>query len=349
MAGGSGTRLWPLSRRGMPKQLLTLIDGRSLLQLAFERATTVVDPARVLVCAGQAYADVITRQLPELDPSNLLPEPVGRDSLAAVAWSVATILQRDPQAVVAVLSADHVITPQEKFSAALREALAVAGSQPDALVTFAVAPTDPATSFGYLQAGQSLTNTVFQVTTFAEKPARELAERYLADGGWWWNSGMFCWRATTFWQQVELFQPALAQSIGQLVAHPEQIGQIYPGLAKTSVDYAIMEPVSAGRSQARILAVELDARWADVGGFPALAEQIGMAGGNATEGTVVAMNSSGNLIINRCQDGRLIAVSGLTDMIVVADDDVTLVCPMDQAQSIKQLVELARAEGQRYV
>ena len=350
MAGGSGTRLWPLSRRGMPKQLLTLIDGRSLLQLAFERASTVVDPSRVLVCAGRAYADIIAEQLPGLSPENLLLEPVGRDSLAAVAWSVATIATRDEDAVVAVLTADHIITPQDNFTAALRRAL-TAGSAPDTLVTFAVAPTGPVTSFGYLQTGVAVdpAGKIYRVLRFAEKPTRQVAERYLADGHWWWNSGMFCWRAQTFWRQLRLLQPELAFDIDRLVRDPSQIDQIYPGLTRTSVDYAIMEPVSAGAGSAQILAVQLDAQWADVGGYPALARQLGLAGGNATEGRVVAFESAGNLILNRSSDGRLVAVCGLTDMIVVDDDDVTLVCPMSQAESIKQLVELARQQGARYV
>ena len=350
MAGGSGTRLWPLSRRGMPKQLLTLIDGRSLLQLAYERAITVVDPSRVVVCAGQGYADVITEQLPDLPRANLLLEPVGRDSLAAVAWSVATILDRDADAVVAVLTADHIITPQTSFSAALRQALAAAAT-PGTLVTFAVAPTGPVTSYGYLQTGVSVDpqEKLFRVLRFAEKPTRQMAERYLADGHWWWNSGMFCWRADSFWQQLVLLQPDLARDIDQLVGDPAQIDQIYPGLAKTSVDYAIMEPVSAGVGSAQILAVPLEAQWADVGGYPALARQLALTAGNASEGRVVALESAGNLILNRSSDGRLVAVAALTDMIVVVDDDVTLVCPMNQAESIKQLVELARQQGERYV
>jgi len=350
MAGGSGTRLWPLSRRGMPKQLLTLIDGRSLLQLAYERAITVVDPSRVVICAGQAYADVIAGQLPDLPRANLLLEPVGRDSLAAVAWSVATILGRDADAVVAVLTADHIITPQANFSAALRQALATADT-PGTLVTFAVAPTGPVTSYGYLQTGVSVDpqERVLRVLRFAEKPTRQMAERYLADGHWWWNSGMFCWRADSFWQQLVLLQPDLARDIDKLVGDPTQIDQIYPGLTKTSVDYAIMEPVSVGVGSAQILAVPLDAQWADVGGYPALARQLGLTSGNASEGRVVALESAGNLILNRSSDGRLVAVAALTDMIVVVDDDVTLVCPMNQAESIKQLVELAREQGERYV
>ena len=346
MAGGSGTRLWPLSRQGMPKQLLPLLGGRSLLQMAFERATLVVDPAAVVVCAGRAYVDTIREQLPELRADNLLPEPVGRDSLAAVAWSTGVIRARDSDAVVAILTADHVITPLESFAAALRTALDAARA-PHTLVTFGVQPTYPATGFGYLHLGAPVdpAGTVFEVRQFAEKPALAVAQGYLAAGDWRWNSGMFCWRAETFWGELTSLQPELAAAVGDLVAAPERVDDIYPGLTRTSVDYGIMEPVSAGRGASRIVAVSLDARWADVGGYPALFEQLGEA---ATTGTVVTLDSRRNLILNRVP-GRLVAVSGVSDMIIVADEDVTLVCPFDKAESIKQLVDLAREQGESYV
>jgi len=349
MAGGSGTRLWPLSRRGMPKQLLPLIGGRSLLQLAYERAVTVVDPSCVLICAARAYVADIAQQLPGIDLRNILPEPVGRDSLAAAAWSVGTVARRDPGATVAVLSADHVISPVDKFTAAAANALSAAADY-GALVTLGVAPTSAHTGYGYLQVGDSLdaARQLFEVTRFAEKPAREVAEAYLAEGTWWWNSGMFFWPAALFQQQLALLQPAMAHGIERLVDHPDSIDDIYPGLPRTSVDYAIMEPVSRGATEARILAVLLEADWADIGSFPALAKQLGADDHNVVEGRVVTLGSSGNLILNRSSDGRLVAVAGLDDTIVVTDDDVTLVCPMGQSGSIKQLVDLARAQGERY-
>ena len=150
MAGGSGTRLWPLSRQGTPKQLLELFDGRSLLRLAYERVAGMIPDARILVCTSRAYVDVVARQLPELPEENLLGEPVGRDSLSAVAWSAAVLERRDPEAVVAMLSADHIITPVEGFRTTLERAFDVAETRPRALVTMGVVPTEPHTGFGYL-------------------------------------------------------------------------------------------------------------------------------------------------------------------------------------------------------
>jgi len=351
MAGGSGTRLWPLSRRGAPKQLLRLFGERTLLQMAYERAATVIDPERILVCAGEAYGQVIAEQLPDLPADNLLLEPVGRDSLAAICWSVRTIAERDQQGVVAVLSADHVITPVSAFTAAVAAALGVCRTDETALVTLGVVPDRPHTGYGYLCLGTPVDSAqrIFNVDRFAEKPSQEVAERYLAEGGWWWNSGMFFFRAETFWDQVIRLQPSVASGIEALVAGAAPIGDIYPELKKISVDYAIMEPVSTGPGPAHIVAVGLQASWDDIGSFPAIAKHMASVDGNATEGRVVSLDSGNNLIINRASDGRLIAVCGAENLIVIEDDDVTLVCPFDQAEKVKQLVELAREAGERYV
>ncbi|MDR0284827.1 MAG: mannose-1-phosphate guanylyltransferase [Propionibacteriaceae bacterium] len=347
MAGGSGTRLWPLSRQGMPKQLLTLVGGRSLLQLAFERALTLVSPDRVVVCAGQVYAGLIASQLPGLPPENLLAEPVGRDSLAAICWSVATIARRDADAVVAILTADHLISPQAAFTATLRRALTAAATVPGALVTCGVIPTSPHTGYGYVHVGEPVTPGVFAVRRFAEKPAADVARRYLAEGDWWWNSGMFCWRAETFLTEVARLQPGLAAGVERLLDNPDQIADIYPALTKISVDYAVMEPVSATPGPAHVLTVGLDADWSDIGGYAALAALLPQVDGNAAEGTVVTWDAADNLLINRT-DGHLLAVAGCTNLIVVEDGDVTLVCPLDQAEAVKPLVEAVRQRAARY-
>ncbi|MDR2895606.1 MAG: NTP transferase domain-containing protein [Propionibacteriaceae bacterium] len=351
MAGGSGTRLWPLSRQGTPKQLLELFDGRSLLQMAFDRAAGVVGADHVLVCAGRSYADLIRQQLPALKANNLLSEPIGRDSLAAIAWSMATLAQRDATATVAILSADQIIEPIDQFQEAVRQGLSLASSDDRLLVTLGVIPTSAHTGYGYLHVGEPINTQpgAFHVAQFAEKPSVELAQEYLQSGEWWWNSGMFCWQAATFRKQLEQLQPNMAASIDQLVADPGALDRIYPGLTRISVDFAIMEPVSNGLTDGRIAVVPLTARWADVGDFESLADQLAGAQGNATVGPVVTLDSRDCLLWNDGSQERLLVVAGLSDLIVVNSGNVTLVCPKNQAQSVKALVDLVRPLGEQYV
>ena len=205
----------------------------------------------------------------------------------------------------------------------------------------------PHTGYGYLHIGEPLADQVFNVRRFTEKPSFDTAQNYLAQGDWLWNSGMSCWRADLFLSLVQQFQPAMAESLSRLVDQPDLIESIYPNLFRISIDYAIMEPVSQQLSNGRILAVPLQADWADIGHFTALAQHMPQVLGNAVTGNVVIHNSDSNLILNQDPD-RLIAVSGLADMIVVQDHNVTLICPKDQAETIKQLVTQVQLEAEEY-
>ena len=341
MAGGSGKRLWPLSRQGEPKQLLALFDGQSLLQLAYQRVLRVVGPQQVLVCTGAAYADVVASQLPGLLPENLLGEPEGRDSLNAVAWPAAVLAERDPEAVVAVVTADQLISPVTTFVAALEAGFRLAEDDPDVLVSFGVVPTSPHTGYGYLARGADLTGygTASVVTEFKEKPDLATAERYLASERYWWNAGMFVWRAQTLLDQLEVLLPATHAKVVELARHPERLAEIYPGLFKTSVDYAVMEPVSRGEASAHVAAIALDIEWADVGSFEALHQALPHdEDGNAVVGTVVVRGSSGNLLVNTQLD-TVLAVVDLHDVVVVRTPKATLVGALSASQQVKDLVE----------
>ncbi|GAB2471928.1 mannose-1-phosphate guanylyltransferase [Luteococcus sediminum] len=343
MAGGSGTRLWPLSRKGEPKQLLELVDGKSLLRLAYERVAGVVPDENILVCCGAAYTAVVSRQLPELAEENLLGEPVGRDSLNAVAWPAAVLQRRDPRAVMAVLTADQIITPVEEFRASLETAFSIAESDDSALVTFGVVPDSPHTGYGYLKRGDSLAAfpSASGITEFKEKPTAEVARAYLDSGQYWWNSGMFVWQAATVLEQLRQLVPETHASVLELAAQPERLGEIYPQLAKTSVDYAIMEPVSQGRTGAHVVAVPLEIEWYDLGGYASLAEQLTHdEQGNAREGVTVTLDASNNLVINRGRPGTVVAVAGISGMVVCVTEQATLVVPLEQSQRVKELVGL---------
>lgn len=347
MAGGSGTRLWPLSRQGTPKQLLPLVEGRSLLRLAFDRSLASVPAERILVVTGAAYAEEVATQLPELPAGNILGEPVGRDSLNAVAWPAAVLARRDPDAVIAQVTADHVIEPIDVFVRCLDTAFAVAEADADALVTLGVVPTSPHTGYGYLHRGEALAGFegAHRVVQFAEKPAREVAEGYLASGEYWWNAGMFVWRAATLLEQLRLLLPATHASIIELAEHPDRLADIFPELAKTSVDYGVMEPVSVGQGSAHVAAVALPVQWRDVGGYASLAEILASdSAGNALSGLSVAIDATDNVIVN-ADAGSVIGLLGVSGLVVVRTPQATLVARAEDAERIKELVAAVTLEA----
>jgi mannose-1-phosphate guanylyltransferase len=240
----------------------------------------------------------------------------------------------------------------ETFRAALLEGFEVAESNADVLVTFGVVPTSPHTGYGYLRRGPSIPGhpDVCAVVEFKEKPDRSTAEEYLASGEYWWNSGMFVWRAQTFLGQLAQLEPDTFAAITNLAAHPERLTEIYPKLRKISVDYAIMEPVTQGKGNAWVVAVRLPITWQDVGGFAALAEQLPRdERGNVTSGVAVLVDAQNNLVINKAEDGRLIAVVGMTATVIVQTPQITLVCPISEAERVKELVaEVTSRVGQVY-
>lgn len=352
MAGGSGKRLWPLSRQGEPKQLLTLIEGKSLLRIAYERVQGFVPDANVIICTGASYADTVSAQLPEIPAENLLGEPEGRDSLNAVAWTAAVIAQRDPEAVMAVLTADHIMDDVDVFRARLDEGFRLAEAHADAFVTFGVVPTSPQTGFGYLHRGRPVDGFehACQVQEFKEKPDLATAEAYLATGEYWWNSGMFVWRTATLLTTLAALQPTTHALVGELAAHPDRLAAIFPRLPKISVDYAVMEPVSAGAVQGRVVAVELPIRWHDVGSFLALAGQLDHdADGNAASGATVSLDAANNLLINRGGPEHVLAVADIENMAVITTPHATLVIPLDQSERVKELVaRVVESHGERH-
>lgn len=348
MAGGSGTRLWPLSRQGRPKQLLEMLDGRSLLRLAYDRLIGLVEPERILVCTGRAHADDVAAQLPELAAANILGEPEGRDSLNAVAWSAAVVAERDPDAVVAMVTADHIIEPVDEFQRSLTTAFEVAEARPDALVTLGVVPTSPHTGYGYLHRAGELEGFpgVHRVAEFKEKPTLEVARAYVDSGQYWWNAGMFVWRATTLLHQLDQLLPETARTVREIVARPERLDELFPTLQKISVDYAVMEPASVGRTDAEVVAVGLHVDWRDVGGFHSLAELFTRdEHGNAIDGRTVTLDATGCVLVNAAGPDHVVAALGLSDCLVVATANATLVASLTDAERIRELVELVRTQA----
>jgi len=352
MAGGAGTRLWPLSRGARPKQLLSVVGGKSLLRLAYERMVGLVEPANIRICTGSAYRDVVLEHLPELGPDQLIGEPVGRDTANAVALAGAVIEAEDPDAVIAFVTSDHVIEPVAGFQASMRTGFETAERLPDALVTFGIVPTSPNTGLGYIEVGDVLGDApgeVHAVTGFTEKPDADTAARYVDSGRFWWNSGMFVWRAGTVLDAMSSTLPDSVTALRAVAAHwcepgrDDRLSAVFPGLRKISVDYAVLEPTARGENAARVVAVPLRIDWLDVGSWPALAQVLRAdLDGNVVEGASVLVSSEGNIVVSD-DPSHLVATVGVSDMIVVHTRDVTMVCPRAEAQRVKELV--ARVEA----
>jgi mannose-1-phosphate guanylyltransferase len=350
MAGGSGTRLWPLSRAERPKQLLDVVaddsaetGAHSLLVEAFDRLRAVLPADRIWVCTAARYGQQVRAALPDLAPDRLILEPVARDTANAVGLAAALVADADPDAELAVLSADHVIRPVERFAATLTTAYDALAVRPDSLVTLGIRPTSPATGYGYVQRGAPTeVPGVAEAAAFREKPDRETAESYLTSGEYLWNSGMFVWRARTVLDALAEHLPESAEGLRRIVAAPAGAGrdavlaEIFPTLPKISVDYAVLEPAAA--EPGRVLVADLDVDWLDVGSWPALAHTLDTdAAGNAVRGLAVVVDGSGNIVFSDDPD-HLVALVGVRDSVVVHTADVTMVCPVSDAERVKQLL-----------
>ena len=349
LAGGSGTRLWPLSRAGDPKFLHALTGtSASLLQATYIRLAPLSTPERTFVVTGTAHAAAVARQLPDLPQENLLVEPAPRDSCAAIGLAAVLIARRDPTAMMGSFPADHMVRRPEAFHEAIRAA--ISGAQDGRLMTVGITPTGPETGFGYLQCGPS-DNGVMAVAEFKEKPNHEVAVEYLRTGRYLWNAGMFVWRVEAFLAELARQQPVLSEglhAIGDAWGTPEQdrvLGETWPTLPKISVDYAVME----GAADAGLVStVPGDFGWTDVGDFHTLGEVLAPdAHGNVLVGEdkadVLLSDSTGCIIVP--QSGRMVAALGLQDVIIVDTPDAVLVCPRDRAQEVKKLVDELKERG----
>ena len=347
LAGGAGTRLWPLSRGDKPKQLLKVLKGKSLLQLSYERLRGLLPPERIYVCTNAQYAAAVLANLPELPPDNLLGEPVGRDTASAVGFSAAVLAQKDPDAVAAFVTADHVIEPVDHYRKALATAFSLVKTRPQALVTFGITPTHGHTGLGYIQRGDAITGSTnsYVVHAFKEKPDKPTADRYVETGRYYWNSGMFVWRCDTVLTELSMFLPLVHRDLLQIASawqtpqRKEVLDKIYPTLQKISIDYAVMEPASHGKGKAHVCMVEMDVQWTDVGSWPALAETLDVDSHNnaISADKSVLLDCDDNIVISD-QPGHLLAAIGMSDVIIVHAGDATLVCPKSEAQRVKDLV-----------
>jgi mannose-1-phosphate guanylyltransferase len=356
MAGGSGKRLWPLSRKKRPKQVLKLLDGQTLLRQCFKRLSPIFDNRNVLVLTNADYVDEVRENLPELLFDNIIAEPVVRDTAGAIGLAASILTKYDADATMAIVTADQLIEPAEVLQQALTDALTFVKKNPDDLLTFGIPPTFASTQLGYIKCSfarkfAECKNRIYTVDAFKEKPDVKTAAEYIKSGQYFWNSGMFVWKAKTILAKLGQFLPACVEPLQKIKigwANPNQqntLEEWFPKLPKISIDYAVMEKAE------KVYAIKLDCRWLDMGSFAALADIITS---DSNKNIVVAGASQlldcKNSIVVTEENRHLIAAIGLDNIVVVHSPDATLVCHISQMEKIKQLLEMIeKSKGEKYL
>jgi len=343
LAGGWGERLWPMSTRARPKQLLALAGEESLIRATLARVAPLVDGESTLVMTGERLAGRVAEELPDVPRERVIGEPVGRNTAPAIALAARLLVRRDPEAVMVVLPADHVIADGAAFRDVLSLAFEAALAE-GALVTLGIRPGRPETEYGYIKAGSpARTAGVLAVERFVEKPDRETAARYLADGTYLWNSGIFIWRADRFLEEVGRLLPAVARALVGVEAglssasFEGEMARYYEAVPSISVDYGIMEKSDD------VVVVPCDVGWDDVGAWSAL-ERVWTvdADGNAVRGESVVVDSTGCVVYS---EAGVTAVVGLRDIVVARTSEGTLVVPKERARDVRKIVEELKRRG----
>ncbi len=346
MAGGAGTRFWPMSRAALPKQMLALVTERPLLADTVERLEGLIPGERVHVITNAAYAESVRALLRGVPARQVVAEPCGRDTAPCIGLAAVLIARQDPAAVMAVLPADHVVHPPQVFQQALARAAAVVEERPGALITFGITPTRPAVGYGYIERGAELGRLdgipFFKVDSFREKPNLRVAREFLAAGRFSWNAGIFVFRAQAILERIERHLPELAAALPALAdaylrqgAIPESAYRLLP---RISIDYGVFE------RDEDVVMLEASFTWDDVGSFAALERVLPKdAQGNCGVGLSTLLDARRNIVVSG--KNHRIALIGVEGLIVVHSDDATLVCRAEDAERVKELVNLLQSKG----
>ena len=351
MAGGRGERFWPVSREKTPKQLITLLGDQSLLQQTVERVLPIAPIENILIITNRTQVSGVRKQLPDLPGHNVIAEPCGRDTAAAIVLGAAIAGQRNPRGIMAVLPADHFIQDQKTFQRVLRDCFGLAARN-ELLVTIGIRPTEPATGFGYIKKGQALEQGLQQgklktnfskVERFVEKPPLVKARRFVKSGNYRWNAGMFVWSVQTLIQALTKYQPemvSLYQRWKSAAASPSklasQLQKDYPAVKRISIDYALMEHAD------NTVVADGTFDWDDLGSWTALEHYLKSdEQGNSSKAQLVQVDSGNNIVFDaRSRKQQTIALVGIRNCIVVQTDDACLVASKESGQQIKELVQL---------
>lgn len=353
MAGGFGTRFWPESRAARPKQLLKLTGEQSLLAETVARLAELAPPERTLVVTAAALLPQVAAELPALASASLIGEPCKRDTAPCIGLAAALVARTDPDATLVVAPSDHLIQPVEKFRQALEAAAALVDNAPGLIVTLGIPPTYPAEVYGYIERGAPLRlpttaaakgMSAYRVVRFREKPPRAQAEEFLRQGGFYWNSGIFIWKARTILAALAERQPEMHQRLMTIVDHWDRpdaaavFAREFAAIQPISIDFAVMEHAQ------EIAVIEAPFAWDDIGGWQAWARARGLdEHGNAVSGQHVGLKTSGSIV--RTSDDHLVVTLGLNDVIVVHTPDVTLVANKHDEESLRQVVKLLAERG----
>lgn len=344
MAGGKGTRLWPLSREKKPKHALKLVDDRTMFQHTVERLSPLFSPERVFVITGAEHVAVLAEQVEELPRKNFIIEPEGRGTAPAIGLAALHLRRKDPNAVMAVLTADHFITQREAFRKSLSTAQLAA--QQGHLVTLGIKPTEPSTGFGYIQQADLITElegqAIYQVARFTEKPCLEEAQRMFASNEYSWNSGMFIWRVDKILAEFNRQMPDFYEQlmlVDQVLGTPKYVNvlsQIWPEVSKETIDYGIMEAAQ------NLAVIPVDIGWTDIGSWGSLYSLLPAdEHGNIHVGETISLDSRNTLVLG---SKRLIAAIGLEDIIIVDTEDALLVCARGHEQDVKTIVKCLKEQ-----
>lgn len=348
MAGGKGTRFWPLSREKRPKHLLSITGEKSIIKYTVERIAPLVPEDNIMIVTGESHSDEIKKELRNLPEENIIVEPMGRNTAPCIGLAALSIRKKNPDAVMVVLPSDHLIGDEKNFISVLSDAADMA-KRGDYLVTVGIQPTKPETGYGYIERGNAFdtigNSAIYDVQSFREKPDLKTAEIFFKNGGFYWNSGMFIWKVSTLLESIEKFLPDLYDSLLKMEDYlgtdreSEVVAQVYGNIEPISIDYGIMEKAD------NVLMIPGDFGWSDVGSWDVLWEVLDKdESGNVVKGNVLFIDTADSLVFG---SDKLITLVGVKDLIVVETGDALLVCDKNASQDVKKLVEKLEKENKK--